>query len=135
MIAARKRARYANIRDAERRRVHAYGKTNPHKSWERHYRQRARRYGFEPVVETFTRADVIARYGDQCAHCGGPFEELDHYPVPVSQGGPHTLHNTRRRAHHATADGWKPPHDHGRRPGPDAPAAVDDPDRRPTHAG
>lgn len=76
-------------RQRERRGEH------PESQWEWFYRDRARRYGFVPVVESFTRAELIARYGDVCAHCGGPFEHLDHFPVPVALGGAHSLNNCR----------------------------------------
>jgi 5-methylcytosine-specific restriction endonuclease McrA len=88
-------ARYAARRDQRLGWQIAYGRDNPHVQWRNGYRKRARRYGFAPVVEDFTRADVIARHGAACTHCGGPFEELDHYPVPVALGGHHTLENVR----------------------------------------
>ena len=67
--------------------------TNPNKWWESYYRERSLKAGFLPVVVSFTREDLIERHGSVCVHCGGPFEELDHYPVPVSQGGSHDLDN------------------------------------------
>ena len=73
----------------------AHHAANPHKGWAGRYRRRALEYGFQPVVESFKRDDVVDRYGDACAHCGGAFEELDHYPVPVREGGHHTLDNVR----------------------------------------
>lgn len=69
----------------------AYQAANPHIFWESNYRWRARKFGFDAELESFTRDDLIARYGDACHHCGGPFEELDHHPVPVLAGGAHTL--------------------------------------------
>lgn len=63
--------------------------------WASSYRVRARMYGFDHVIEPFTRDDVLAAHGDACAHCDGPFEHLDHFPVPVALGGPHTLENVR----------------------------------------
>ena len=71
-----------------RRRIEA-----PHVHWAGEYAKRSRAYGFTPVIERFTRDDLFARYGDACVHCGGPFEELDHYPIPVSRGGVHSLDN------------------------------------------
>lgn len=65
------------------------------------YRQRMRRYGFPiEVCDDFTRSDVVEAYGDGCWHCmqegqAGPYEHLDHYPVPVSKAGPHSLENVR----------------------------------------
>ena len=72
------------------RRYHA---ENPQIRWESRYRIRCRQYGIKPSIESFTRAELMARYGDACVHCGGPFEELDHYPVPVALGGAHSLDN------------------------------------------
>ena len=63
--------------------------------WAANYRARARKFGFEPMVEPFTREELVETYGDECWHCGGPFEELDHYPVSVRDGGHHRLSNTR----------------------------------------
>ena len=69
---------------------------HPEIQWAARYRERAGKFGFEPVVEKFTKADVIERYGDQCWHCkGAPFEELDHHPAPVAAEGRHTLENVR----------------------------------------
>lgn len=72
-----------------------YNAMNPHLRWECSYAGRVRRYGFEPVVESFTRDELIARWGDACVHCGGPFEQLDHAVIPVRNGGPHSLDNCR----------------------------------------
>ena len=68
---------------------------NPHVWWLSNYRRRADKYGVNPLVEDFTKADVIERHGDSCFYCEtGPFENLDHF-VPVKAGGPHTLENVR----------------------------------------
>lgn len=96
-------------REKQRRYAAEYHKANPHVSWVNCYRRRLRRYGYLPIVEDFTREDVIARYGDACAHCGGPFEELDHYPIPVSEGGPHTLANVRPSCAKCNRLTWQPP--------------------------
>jgi HNH endonuclease len=62
---------------------------------ERYYRCRCRLYGLQPVVEQFSRKDVVEHYGNRCAYCTvGDFESLDHF-VPVGAGGPHTLGNAR----------------------------------------
>ncbi|MGI5952069.1 MAG: HNH endonuclease [Brooklawnia sp.] len=90
-IAKRNRA----YRAANLERERAYQRANPEVGWASGYRWRAQRYGFLPLVQPFTKSDVITRYGDACFHCGGPFEELDHYPLPVRDGGPHTLDNVR----------------------------------------
>ena len=86
-------------RAANREQINANGRdyrqARPEVVWVGNYRHRAKAYGFVPLVESFTHADVIDIYGDACVHCGGPFEELDHYPVPVALGGPHKLANVR----------------------------------------
>ena len=71
----------------------AYREERPHLVWEYGYLRRAEKYGFEPVIESFTRDELIAKYGDKCFHCGGAFEELDHFPVSVVKGGRHGLDN------------------------------------------
>lgn len=106
-ITARRRAHRAANRDAVNERKRAYHQANPHVEWVADYRKRARRYGFVPVVERFTRDDLIARYGDACAHCGGTFDELDHYPIPVSQGGPHTIENCKPACTPCNQRSWK----------------------------
>ena len=72
-----------------------YYQANPHIWWEHAYRKRARAYGFDPRVSSFTRGELVERYGDQCFHCGTPWTEIDHHPVPVAHGGPHTIENTK----------------------------------------
>lgn len=94
-VADRRRRYYATNAAAVSVYNRGYHAANPHKGWERLYRQRVRRYGFEPVVEQFTRDELIENYGDACWHCGDEWAELDHYPKPVSQGGSHTLDNCR----------------------------------------
>lgn len=72
-----------------------YHKANPHTGWAARYRHRCREFGLIPVVEPFTRDDVVSRYGDTCYYCAdGPFEHLDHH-VPVAAGGAHTIENVR----------------------------------------
>ena len=103
---ARSRARYWRDPEAARKYSREYAKAwherNPdyrkehaHSSWKGSYKERTARLGLEPVIEDFTKADVIEEYGDQCWHCGGPFEELDHHPVPVRLGGHHKLSNVK----------------------------------------
>lgn len=78
----------------EQRRKHRA--ENPHGDWQSDYRKRSRAAGCIPIVRSFTRADVIARWGATCWHCpDGEFEELDHFPVSVIDGGEHTLENVR----------------------------------------
>lgn len=73
----------------------AYLAANPHLGWESQARGRARRYGLQITVQHFTREQLIDRYGDQCFHCGREFEELDHYPTPISRGGHHVIDNCK----------------------------------------
>lgn len=72
-----------------------YYHSHPEAWWEYSFRARSKSYGFEPVIESFTRDELIARWGDECVHCGGPFEHLDHYVTPVFRGGAHTIENCR----------------------------------------
>lgn len=86
---------YAANRDLRAEQIAAYRLTPEGRgaTWAHLYRSRARRYGFAPVIEQFTSDDVVNLYGDACVHCGGTFEHLDHFPVPVRDGGHHTLKN------------------------------------------
>lgn len=86
---------YAANREARLEYQAEYAANNPHVAWEVTYRRRARKHGFEPIVESFTKEQLIDRWGSGCWHCGGDFEELDHYEVPVFKGGPHTLESCR----------------------------------------
>lgn len=65
----------AGWREADPDYMADYRAAHPEADWRSYYRHRARRFGFEPVVEDFTKADVIELYGDQCWHCkDAPFE-------------------------------------------------------------
>ena len=72
----------------------AYRAENPHMYWEGGYRRRARMFGFEPVVESFTRSEMVAYWGngERCIYCDGPFQEIDHL-IPVGLGGHHVISN------------------------------------------
>ena len=60
----------------------------------RDYARRARHYGHTPVIEKFSTAQLVERYGEHCYHCGtGPFETVDHL-APVRIGGHHTQDNS-----------------------------------------
>lgn len=65
--------------------------------WRASYRERMAKYGHEVVtLDMFGTDEVIETYGDQCFHCSdAPFEHLDHYPIPVTKGGPHSLENVK----------------------------------------
>lgn len=84
-----------------------YQQANPHIGWESGYRRRARHYGHDIIIETFTREQLIDRYGDQCWHCGGEWTELDHWPVPVSRGGHHTLDNCKPSCASCNQQSWR----------------------------
>lgn len=86
---------YAENRDRERARVADYQAANPHVKWESNSRSRAKHYGYAIVIESFTREDLIAQWGDECFHCKGEWTELDHFPVPLSKGGHHIIENCR----------------------------------------
>jgi 5-methylcytosine-specific restriction endonuclease McrA len=68
--------------------------TSPHLWWESEYRTRCKRYGLVPVVMSFTKSELIARWGNQCIDCGGAWGQLDHR-TPVAAGGRHDLDNCR----------------------------------------
>ena len=102
---ARRKERYANDaayrqrqRDHARRYYHETGKARQSESgdrWAYTYTARCKRVGVSPMLEPFSRQDVIDEYGDKCFYCQrSAFEELDHF-TPVAQGGPHTLENVR----------------------------------------
>ena len=94
-IAERERRYYEENREAIAEQRRRYREENPHVNWASGYRFRAAKYGFPLMIEDFTKADVIAKYGARCAYCEtGEFEELEHY-TPVKAGGPHTLENVR----------------------------------------
>lgn len=84
-----------------------YNAANPHVRWEFSFRRRTKRFGFEPVMESFTVDELIARWGPDCWHCGGQFESLDHYPIPVSRGGAHTLNNARPSCSDCNRKSWR----------------------------
>lgn len=98
--------RQAVYRAENRDRINAYRVDNPHLGWEPAYVRRAHLYGFDPVVESFTREELIARWGAECAHCGGEFQELDHWPVAVSKGGPHVIENCRPSCRACNSRSW-----------------------------
>lgn len=71
-----------------------YRAANPHINREAGYVYRARKFGFGPVVESFTVAEMIEHWGngERCIYCDGPFEEMDHV-IPVGLGGHHVISN------------------------------------------
>lgn len=95
-------------RSAEGKKRYAeYCAAHPHIKWESSYRQRAKRFGFAPVVENFTRDELMARWGPDCWHCGGTFEELDHWPLPISRGGAHSLDNCVPSSRDCNQRSWR----------------------------
>lgn len=94
-ILERKRRYDAEHRDESAARMAEHYARRPEKRWVNTYQNRAKAYGFVPVVEEFTKRDVLDTYGGSCHYCPqGAFEELDHY-IAVAAGGPHTLNNVR----------------------------------------
>ena len=71
-----------------------YRAANPHINRETGYVYRARKFGFEPVVESFTVAEMVAYWGngERCIYCDGPYREIDHL-IPVGLGGIHAVEN------------------------------------------
>ena len=84
-----------------------YKADRPHVGWEWRYSKRARAYGFDPRVSSFTMGELIEAHGDRCVHCGGPFESLDHYPQPISRGGEHSLTNCRPSCMNCQRYSWR----------------------------
>lgn len=82
----------ATCRACDRESSAAHYEDNPHAWWESSYRTRAKRFGFEPTVKSFTKPELIEAYGDECYWCGDGWTELDHV-VAVVEGGEHTLEN------------------------------------------
>lgn len=72
----------------------AHRAENPHMYREGAYRYRARKFGLEPVVESFTLDEMVAYWGngERCIYCDGPFQEMDHL-IPVGLGGHHVISN------------------------------------------
>lgn len=110
--------RYAANRETVRSRSAAWRQANPeygaeyraakpHVGWESRARQRAHRYGHDITVKSFTREQLIDRYGDQCWHCGGDFEELDHHPAPISRGGEHIIDNCKPSCASCNQKSWR----------------------------
>lgn len=89
------RAHYAANSERLKAKQRARHAANKHHQWEHDFRRRSKGYGYTPVIKSFTEHDLIEKYGNACVHCGGPYEELDHHPVPVAFGGEHSLENCR----------------------------------------
>ena len=84
----------ANHEQISARAAAYYRNAEPGVFWERTYRQRAKKFGLDPVMDHFTRAELIAKWGDACYLCGGDWDQLEHV-TPVSRGGEHSLENCR----------------------------------------
>ena len=107
---ARSAAYRAENRERLRELSRKYQAENPHLAWRRNTARRAKEFGYTPTLDCFTRADVVAKYGDECWHCkAAPFEELDHYPVPISRGGDHVIENVRPSCSACNHDSWRQP--------------------------
>lgn len=97
-VAARRRSvqreRYEANRDEIIAQTRAYSRANPHVNWEAGYRDRCAKYGLDPVIDSFTREELIDYWGngERCIYCDGPFEQIDHH-VAVALGGAHDIEN------------------------------------------
>lgn len=78
-------------------RARAYRAKDPGRLWLAQYNQRIRKFfpGSDPDSTYVSRDHLLAEYGDECFHCGGPFNEIDHHPIPVRHRGPHSLANLK----------------------------------------
>jgi len=85
---------YAANREHVARYNAQYRADSPHAEWEANYRSRARAFGFDPVVRSFTRDEMIAYWGngEKCIYCDAPFTEIEHL-IPVGLGGIHAVEN------------------------------------------
>ena len=101
-------ARVAEYYVSNREAILAQQAENPHIRWESGYRRRAKQYGHEhliPSMESFTRAELIAKWGDACYLCGGDWDQLEHV-TPVSRGGEHSLENCRPACEPCNRRAW-----------------------------
>lgn len=98
---------HARNREAIRARRAKHRTANPHRVWAGNARQRARQQGHDITVEPFTHEDLTKMYGNACWHCGGEFEELDHYPIPISRGGHHVIENCKPSCKPCNRKSWK----------------------------
>lgn len=98
---------YAENREQITERTRRYYSENPHVYWESKARSRAEKAGYDITVESFTKADLTARWGNECFHCKGEWTDLDHWPVPISKGGPHTLENCRPACSPCNSKSWR----------------------------
>ena len=95
-------------RDAILARKAASRQAHPEAWREARYRSRARGYGFEPLVVSFTMGELYERWGTHCFHCGSEDgTTLDHYPTPVSRGGEHSLDNCRPSCARCQQYSWR----------------------------
>lgn len=106
-IAEANRSYYIERRPQIIARTAEYRAMNPHVNWEGHYREKTRSLGLTATVESFTLDELTARYGNACFHCGGEFQELDHYPTPVSRGGGHTIENCKPSCTPCNEQSWR----------------------------
>lgn len=88
------RAQQAEYYNANVDQIRAHQAANPHIGWEARYRTRCRKFGYVPVIESFTSDDMIEYWGngERCIYCNGPFREIDHM-IPVGLGGHHVITN------------------------------------------
>lgn len=91
---SRTAAWYAANSERKLARMDAYRAENPHITWEARYRSRARALGFDPVVRSFTREDMLTYWnnGPFCIYCDAAWSEIEHV-IPVGLGGIHAVEN------------------------------------------
>lgn len=94
---ARRAEWWTNYYTANRDAILAQRRGNAHVWWEYCYRTRAEKYGFSELIDSmqsFTKDQLVERWGDSCYRCGGEWDQLDH-ATPVARGGAHSLDNCR----------------------------------------
>lgn len=97
-VRERRREYHAQYRAANRDRIlerKARWRAKGAGSWEK-YTERRQAYGLPIIGGIITRDEIAAAYGEACFHCGGLFEHIDHYPLPVRHPDcSHTLDNVK----------------------------------------
>lgn len=75
-------------------RTASWDAVHPERGWVNRYRSRARAFGFDPVVRSFSREDMLTYWnnGPFCIYCDAAWSEIEHL-IPVGMGGIHAVEN------------------------------------------
>lgn len=83
-------ASYRTNRDRERDKFRAHYRANKEQYYARNAKRRAAH--LKARAESYSRTEIFARWGNECAYCSAPAVHLDHV-VAISRGGPDAEHN------------------------------------------